>query len=751
MLNLYKNINNNNYLNDYTSENKKRHSLTIRIVICVLTILICSFFYCFNINTPSSNVVSSLRLENGYIWTAPSVVAEYNFAVYKPKLQYSAEVQNARDSAQSVFILDAFAEQNSIERISSLIQKLSTNDDISSLYNYISRDKLKKFIALEPEVKKREIDKLNKLLIPYIKSIYKRGIINITLDKLTANDVITVRPAPNQEYSINRANLLDKQALSIETQIFSYNMFDEHISNFLGELLYKILQSNLIYSEELTKRNANLAEKSVQKTLGIMRKGELIVEKGDRLDDDRIIKLKSYYSNRDVQNQEDYTFLNILGNIGNVFIALSLLFFYLIIIRQKIWRDNYQLLLICVPIIITCFLGWISYQYELVYPDMPLEYLVILPACSMFIAIIFDSRTAFYSTVSMALLLAGVRENDYYIGLVMLFTGSIAAYSVKDIQDRTQIFSAIIFIFVGFIISIFSISLERGFNFSKIMPQLLFALINAIIAPLLTFLAIFYLNKYSRYITTDIKLKEYDDENNPLLVEMKQKAPGSFEHSREVAQLAQKCAEAIGANALLAKVGALYHDIGKLNNPEYFTENKDIYMYKDKHSLLTPQKSAEVIKEHIKYGIENAEKNKLPQQIIDFIPMHHGTTLIKHFYNVALNNAAENDNSTVNEEDFRYPGPKPRTKEAVIVMLSDSAEAVSKSSNDLKQFETIFNGIIKERIFDGQFNESNITLQEIDKIKTVITEEIKGKLHTRTKYETLKKDKDEVNEIVNKK
>jgi putative nucleotidyltransferase with HDIG domain len=295
----------------------------------------------------------------------------------------------------------------------------------------------------------------------------------------------------------------------------------------------------------------------------------------------------------------------------------------------------------------------------------------------MFVAIVFDSRTAFYTTVSMSLILAGVRGNDYFIGLTMLFTGSIAAYAVRDIEDRMQIFFSVIFIFIGFILSIFVAGLERGYSFSIMMPQMLLGLINAITAPVITFTLLLVFNKYSKTIITNLKLKDYLEREHPLIKELHDKAQGTFEHSREVSRLAALIAKTINANVLLTQVGALFHDIGKAEHPDCFTENKEQYKTTN-YENLTPQERAKQIIAHISIGIEKAKQANLPQSIIDFIPQHHGTFITKHFFNVALNEAAET-NAIVDENDFRYPGPIPQTKETSILMICDLAEAVSKS------------------------------------------------------------------------
>jgi putative nucleotidyltransferase with HDIG domain len=729
--------------NNEDSQNKKitfRNSFKIKIVIIILTIFSCSFFSYLNYRTSILNTSGNI-FDIGSYWTDATLIADYNFAIYKPNVRYRAELQDARDAVSPVFILDSYTEIHLAERIKEIAEDLLVKND-STIKNYTTAANITNFFNQTEAIQAKEITKLTNQLIPFINKIYSVGYINQQIDKMNINDVLTVRLYPNLEYFAEKALIFDKQKFSISLQKFCSELFNEETNQIIVDIIYKIAQPNLTFSEELTSRKAKLAEQSVKKTVGIVRKGETIINKGERLSEENILKIKSYIDSSIAQEGETYSLLNILGSIGHSSMLYSLLLLFLIIIRKKIWADNYQIILLSIPLIIVSMMGWLSFVFQLTNPNAPIEYLIILPAFSMFIAIIFDSRTAFYSTVTMALMLAGVRGNDYYVGLTMLFTGAIAAYAVKDIQDRTQMFSSIIFIFIGFVLSILAINFERGFDVAVVMPQLLLSLINAITAPVITFALLFGINKYSKVIVTNLKLREYIDKEHPLITEMRTKSSGTFEHTREVANIAEIAAASIGANALLTKVGAMFHDIGKMNKPEFFTENKFEYKFiKNDDQNITPVQSAEIILNHIKMGISRAKAAGLPQQIIDFIPQHHGTTLVKHFYNVALNEAKETG-AEVKQSDFRYPGPKPQTKETTILMICDSAEAVSKSTSDMEEFKTIFEAIIEDRIKDGQFDESNITLQDIHKIKEVIYTEIKGKLHTRVQYAKAEKDEE---------
>jgi putative nucleotidyltransferase with HDIG domain len=711
-----------------------RTSFTVKIIIIAVTIIANSTLS--YLNHRQSTLDSEIKtFTSGYVWTSPTLVAQYNFSIYKPFLQYRAELQNARDSVSPTFILDSYAYNNIEERINRLVNYLKDHDE-TNLATFATNSKITLFYQQNEAVQANEIKKINTHLLPFVKQIYKNGYCNQFIDRFKFNDIFTVRLLPNLEYSIEKSVAYDKQKLSISLQQFCSDEFNEITAPFIVEIFYKILQPNLIYSEELTNRAAIIAEQSVRKTLGTIHKGETIVERGERLTEQKINIIKSYNRSNIAKEDNNYSLLKLLGNLGHSAIQYSILIMFIVILRRKIWNDNVHLLLLSSTIVFIACMGWLTFQIQSMNPDAPLEYLVLIPALSMFVAIVFDSRTAFYTTVSMSMVLAGVRGNDYFIELTMLFVGSIAAYSVRDIEDRMQIFSSIIFIFIGFILSIFIIGLERESSFITIMPQLFIALINSITAPVITFSLLLLFNKYSKTIITNLKLQEYIKKEHPLISEMREKAKGTFEHSREVSQLAELAAKAIGANPLLVRVGAIFHDIGKTNNPSVFTENKEQYKV-EVHTNLTPQQSAKKIISHVTNGIEKAKLYKLPQSIIDFIPQHHGTFLVKHFYNVALNNAKEDE--IVNEKDFRYPGPIPQSKEATILMICDAAEAISKSCKDWKTFENIFETNLDEKTKDGQFNNSCISLKELKKIKEVLYSEIKGKIHTRVQYAEAKK------------
>ena len=295
-------------------------------------------------------------------------------------------------------------------------------------------------------------------------------------------------------------------------------------------------------------------------------------------------------------------------------------------------------------------------------------------------------------------------------------------------------FQSVFFIFIGLTVPVLIFAAERSSDSISIIKTASVTLLTSVVAPLITFGLLFIIERLTN-ISSDLRIKEYDKLDHPLLLKMSETAPGTYQHTMGVAMLAERCAREIGANPLLAKVGAYFHDIGKMTKPEYFTENQ--IGIENKHDQLSPKKSVKLIIDHVSDGIELGKQYKIPQRILDFIPMHHGTSLIKHFYAKALEEA---NGESINQNDFRYAGPKPKSKEAAIMMICDFAEAISRlDSRTLVEIEEIISGNIQERIADGQFDECNITIEELSKIKQLIAKNLLGMTHKRVNYKTIPK------------
>lgn len=705
-----------------------KHVKITRIVIIVSTIALCSIFFSIHIDRRSFEA-TDYSIVPGYIWTGQTLTADFTFSVYKPQSQYLSDVKKARSEMPPVFILEKNIEEGTMKRLETMLESLTRwaeNNDVG----IFSERSLSLLAPMALQQKQKEIETIRRELTRFVAGVYKNGFIDLSLEKIS-HDVIAVKISPTELIYLKKSFLTDKSTFIDKAERLIAQKFNDEIKAIAIEITTKLLFPNLIFSEEQTEKALELAEKAVPRTFGIVRKGSTIIEKGEKATNEHIVRLQSYEAARMMKGDNIYTFWMALGSFGHAALIYSILILYLFYIRQKIFRDNVQLLVLSAMLVFICVLSWISIEIP---SELPLEFLIFLPAFSMLSAIVFDSRTAFYLTVTAALMMTGIRGNDYTAGLSMIVAGTFAALTVRDIQNRTQMFKSIFFIFFGLLFPIIVFGLVHSSETSLTFRRIGMAAINAAVSPLITFGLIFILERVTN-LTTDLRLQEYHNLSHPLLQKMSEFAPGTYQHTLSVANLAERCAAAIGANQLLIKVGTYFHDIGKLAKPEYFAENQSDFG--SKHDLMSPKKSAAAIRDHVISGIELARQYKIPERIVDFIPMHHGTTLIKHFYAKALE---ESETGTVNDKDFRYPGPKPNTKEAAILMLCDSAEALSRVSfSSSQELEEAIDQNIKERILDGQFDECSITLQELQTVKETCLKSLVGISHQRVKYKELPK------------
>ena len=358
-------------------------------------------------------------------------------------------------------------------------------------------------------------------------------------------------------------------------------------------------------------------------------------------------------------------------------------------------------------------------------------YAVPVAIVSVVLTVVFDSRVGLFGTLTLALIGGLLLGYDFEFTFATLFGGTLGVFSVRDIKNRGQFFLSAGLVFTGYVVVMGATWLFLDSSAGLLGSDLLMAGINSFL--LIIAYPLLWIFERAFDITTDLTLLELSDTNRPLLKELSLRAPGTFNHSLQVANLAEAAAAAIGANALLTRVGALYHDIGKMLKPEYFVENQR--PGHNPHDQLKPRMSALIIASHVKEGLEMGRQHKLPRLVLDFIPMHHGTTRIEFFYRRALDEQAD-DSSPILESEFRYPGPQPATKETGILMLADGVEAASRSLTDPthKRLEALIDLIFNQRIDDGQLEETNLTFRDLKQIKETFLSLLLGIYHIRVKY-----------------
>lgn len=676
----------------------------------------------------------------GSIWLQDDLIAPFSFPINKSPDVYRMELQRAEETVYPVFIREMNTGSAVLDSLNTynefLIITLDNDlvDDSSDLVRatFLTPASYRTFKNIRSQeinligTKKLSFTELFKKFNEIISSVMSFGILSknyFEIDK----DSIAIRTGniDRIEPKTSYLEFNDTKRLINEEVIKRFS--DEEIQKAISEYLAHFIQPTIVFSSELTNEEIEQAKNRVARNIGIVNENERIIAKHERVTFDAKLKIDSYREAKAERIGEEGLFLQSVGKFLHILFLLSLLSIYIYLFRKKVYWDNLKLILI---VFLVLFISFITFLVSQINVAVPIELLIFLPAVSMLITIIFDSRLGFNTTIIMALIVGALRGNDYTFAAMNLFAGALAVYTVRDVKNRSQIFRSFFFILLGYTTAILAFGLER-FETAEVMGiEFAFAASNALISPALTFGLLIFFERIFK-ITTDLTLLELSDFDRPLLRELARKAPGSFTHSMTMGTLAESAAEVIRANPLLARVGAYYHDIGKTIAPINFVENQ--LNNENRHEKIPPEESARMIIDHVNEGIELAKSNKLPKEIIDFIPMHHGTTLVSFFYEKAKKLYGDDK---VIEKDYRYPGPKPNTKETAIVMLADACESAVRSISDPDptKVENIISRLIKSRVDDGQLDESPITFNELRKIKESFLVILLGQHHRRIRY-----------------
>jgi len=744
-------------LADFLKRLKERSSQGIKILTGIVLTLLLALMY------PRGESID-LEYKVGSVWVRKDLIAPFSFPILRDESAYTQDVARETQNVYMVFEPDTQIVRQSIERVTRLVSML---DEAGRLRQYYQRSvKERKPVAVEDSARfaelssklditlsDREWDKIaalinghtpskedNRLkefqqtLIHVMQEFYQVGI----LDKLKttlAHPEIAIRQGIREEI-VPASRLYDQNDV--------IKLLEEHLLRaYPGDTVavaigYKILavhlHPNLRFNRSATDVALTAAVQSVPRTLGYVQENERVVSKHERITPETKLKLESLRRTLVERGPESDLAVQFGGIALHVAIVVMLYGIYLYLFRKRIWGSERRLLLIALLILMEGFFAYLTRELNV---NGPIEYLILVPAASMLLTIIFDSRVGFYGTVIMAFLVAGIRGNDYSVALASLVGGALSVYTVRDVKNRTQIFRSLGFIFLGYALAIIALGMERFESTGVVVEQLAFAFANAIFSPVLTYgLLVFFERVFD--VTTDLTLMELSHFNHPLLRLLAERAPGTYQHSLAMASLAEAAAAAVGANEVLARVGAYFHDIGKIEKPTYFVENQKTS--RNRHDKLAPRMSSLIISSHVKDGVALAREYGLPEEVIDFIPQHHGTTLIEFFYNKAVRLAENSPDETKIDEikdlDYRYPGPKPQTKETGILMLADAVEATARTIEDPspQKLEVAIDEIVKKRFMEGQLDECPLTLKDLTKIKTAFLNVLVGFYHARVKY-----------------
>lgn len=490
------------------------------------------------------------------------------------------------------------------------------------------------------------------------------------------------------------------------------------------DLFFEVLEPNVSVEQNFTKKTLEENLKELIYTRGWVKKGQLIIAKGELVEGEKFSALESLRSEYESEswNQKNYRW-SLAGYYVLVSIILLLMGLYLRIYEKKIYKNNARLSVILFSVLtLIVFVGLITRNFP--------QYIYLVPVGMMVLILksFFDLRTVIFIFITTILLLGFVVPNGFQFVFIQVVATMAIIVTPKGLHYRLNSFVSAALITVTYLVVYiaFHIITEGTIQGLDISLLTLFILngIGVLFSQPLTYI-------YERVfgLVSDVSLLELSDTNSKLLRELSEKAPGTFQHAMQVANLAEAAASEIGANTLLVRVGALYHDIGKILNPVYFVENQKTST--NPHDKLSPKESAKIIIDHVANGIELARKNKLPKRIIDFIRTHHGTTLTYYFYR-----KEQEVNPMCSQDDFRYPGPIPFSKETAILMMADSVEAATKSLQNptYEMIDDFVEKIVKKQLDDNQFVGADITLKQIEIVKKVLKNKLTNIYHIRIAY-----------------
>jgi putative nucleotidyltransferase with HDIG domain len=712
---------------------------------------------------PRGKSYQFVDLKEGEIYVGEQIVAPFDFSINKTNEQYEKDKQSARRSVAPVFVrIDSISYTHTHELrmlldSTEVVLRSELNDStkasrLKKLFgNYkilvpdedlifflkklqgtpkkSARTKSKKRAAAQEETNDIvEFKRFRDTLISIAQDIYTVGVLNVSVKDLPNNpDKIAIDDGKNELVGqISAYNDVESLNTTIREKLRNNFEFDNAVKAAYF-LLNTFIRPNIYFKEEETSSRIKAAEALVPKARGIVLKDENIIDSHEKINKEHIQKLNSLAEALELR-EDDSNIAGILvplfGKTIFVLLSFSLLAVFLFLDERKVFQDTRKILMIAITILLVLFLG--RFVSEL----SSSEYLIPVAIASMLLTIFYNAKIGFMGTITLALLLGGMRGNDFGIVIITLVVGSASTLSVRKVRSRSWVFQSILWITAGYIVSIISLELSRYSAIDNLLNSLLFGVINGFLCPVLTY-GLMVIFEYLFDMTTDATLLELSDLNKPLLRKLAMRAPGTYHHSFVVGSLAEAAAEAIGANSLLTRVGSYYHDIGKMDKPEYFVENQK--GGKNPHDKLSPNMSYLIIVNHVKRGLEMAEENKLPKEIQAFIAEHHGTNLISYFYSKALD---KKDDTEISETDFRYPGPKPQSKETGIVMLADTVEATSRTLKDpsVSRLRGMVNSIIDDRFKNCELDESPLTLRELTLIQEAFVQILTGIFHGRIEY-----------------
>ncbi|GAB4323263.1 MAG: HDIG domain-containing protein [Bacteroidales bacterium] len=645
--------------------------------------------------------------QTGKPWLYNDLIAPFDFGILKSNEELRAEEEELMASFHPYFVFD---EQRTTDNRDALEQEFTT------LWNQKYRDR--------KSVRKLR-ENTRSLLLSTYDTIMNRGII-------TAHTSIENKPDDFEIALVSGKRLIMRELSDFYRVSEVTGVIDRMLENredvdrdMIRKLLTGRINPNIRYDPEKNETELATLRSRLVPSRGLVQAGERIISRGEVVTPEKYRVLESLRKAYDLrmggQAQVNWVMAGQL-----ILILVTMLSFYLFLrfFRKEVFAEPGQVVMLLVLVIGMLLLARVVTRFDMLY-------VYLLPVClvPIVISVFFDSRLALFGHIITIVLIGFIVPNSYEYVFLQLFAGIFTILSSNNLERRSQFFLASLVIFITYSAIYAGMVLLKGFMLVDVEPRYLILFAVSALLTLLSY-PVIYLFERIFGMTTNITLLELSNTNNKLLRELAMKAPGTFQHSMQMANLAEEAIHEIGGNALLVRTGALYHDIGKIDEPIYFIENQTTGV--NPHDELTYEESAEIVVDHVLRGVERAKKYNLPEVVIDFIRTHHGTRKAEYFYRMARNDEGE----SVDPDGYSYPGPAPFSKETAVLMMADSVEAASRSLKkpDEESISQLVDKIIDDQMAAGQFDNADITLRDIKRIKQIFKKRLLNIYHLRIEY-----------------
>lgn len=679
-------------MNDLLNKWYKNHALAYKVLLFVFTTTLIVYVF------PKSGKFK-YDFNNGKPWQSENLYAPFDFAVIKSEREILDDKNEITNSSKLFFNRTPGIKEDVLEKYNALFYE-RFNDTVRVLY---------------PE--------LYDLGHDFIITVYDNGIVSENYSYPPEKKVVILENKKTVK-AITFSQLVQASTLKKLFQNSVMFSINEDFEMIFISIFYDIIEPNIFLDQDITQRALEESLNSISVSRGKIQKETLIISKGEIVDDSKFEILKSLES--EYQSSEwGTTSYNLILFAYALLVALALLMLLLFLkkYRLDVYLNNTKVTFIFFNVIVMIILTTTVVKYNSQY-----VYVVPLSILPLVLKAFFDARLGLFTHVLTVLLLGFVVPNSHEYIFLQVIAGIVTILTVSELYKRANLFISVGQITGIYILAYFSFFvIHQGglatFEVDTILLFILCGLATLFVQPLI------YIYEKIFGLVSDVSLLELSDRNSTLLKRLSNEAPGTFHHSLNVANLAEAACNEIGANAMLASVGALYHDIGKMTNPTFFSENQSTGY--NPHDELDPVDSAKIITDHVINGIEIAKKYNLPDRVIDFIRSHHGTSLVYYFYSKAQEDQADLDINL-----FKYRGPKPYSRETAIVMMCDSVEAASKSMKEPStvKIDSFVEGIIGKQVESRQFLNADITFQEIESIKKVLKNKLANMFHLRIEY-----------------